>query len=85
MTRYRKRLHFTFELLLYLIDVHQIIYLILDFACSVQKAAIPSLIEGRDVFVKSKTGTGKDVCMYMFAYTLNTAVQMEEYMYLYLL
>jgi len=26
---------------------------------SVQKAAIPSLLEGRDVFVKSKTGTGK--------------------------
>lgn len=26
---------------------------------SVQKVAIPSLIEGRDVFVKSKTGTGK--------------------------
>lgn len=26
---------------------------------SVQKAAIPSLMEGRDVFVKSKTGTGK--------------------------
>lgn len=25
---------------------------------SVQKAAIPSLLEGRDVFVKSKTGTG---------------------------
>lgn len=28
-------------------------------ALSVQKAAIPLLIEGRDVFVKSKTGTGK--------------------------
>lgn len=26
---------------------------------SVQKAVIPSLLEGRDVFVKSKTGTGK--------------------------
>lgn len=26
---------------------------------SIQKAAIPSLLEGKDVFVKSKTGTGK--------------------------
>ena len=25
---------------------------------SVQKAAIPPLLEGKDVFVKSKTGTG---------------------------
>ena len=32
-----------------------------DFFYSVQKAAIPSLLDGRDVFVKSKTGTGTDM------------------------
>ena len=42
---------------------------------SVQKAAIPSLLEGRDVFVKSKTGTGTcasiKMCIQLFQLTLS--------------
>ena len=61
MTRYGICIHVQVAVIsvVFLVLLFRLVYYDNLFSASVQRLAIPSLLEGRDAFVKSQTGTGK--------------------------